>query len=77
MNFYGWLCAGILSIFISIACIVVAAKFSETRYGVFFLLLAIWMPVLGLFCLALQTYCARVAKTIEDEDKRKENDRVA
>ena len=77
MNLYGWIAAGTLSIVASIFAVVVALKFLDSKYAVFLLLLAIWVPVLGLFGLALQNYCARVAKSLEDEDKRKEKDHVA
>ena len=62
---------------VSIVGIVLAVKSSESRYGLFFLLLAIWILILGLFGLALQNYCARVAKNIDEEDKRKKDDNVA
>jgi hypothetical protein len=77
MNFYGWLCVGLILMFICIACIISAGSCPDAQYRVDFLLVAILMPVIGLFGIAIQNYLARVAKNIEDQDRRKENDHVA
>ena len=77
INFYGWLCAGLFLFLVSIGVVLLSAKLSDTRYGVLCLLIAIWMLVAGIFGIALQNYLARVAKNIEDEDKRKETDHTA
>jgi hypothetical protein len=77
MNFYGWLCVGLLLFLVSIGGALLSVKLSDTRYGVLCLLTAIWMLIAGIFGIALQNYLARVAKNIEDEDKRKETDHDA
>ena len=72
MNFYGWICTGLLLIGLSAWLVFRALKLDALRSSSAVLLIAICLVLLGLFGLALQNYCARVAKAVEDEDAKKE-----
>jgi len=70
-NFYGWIGAGVLVMGVSIWCVVKAIQAGADRSPSCFLLGGIYFIVLGHFGIALQNYCARVAKNIEAEDAAK------
>jgi len=70
-NFYGWIFTGVFAIAVSLWCLIKAIKAGGDRSPECFLLAAIYFIVLGHFCVALQNYYARVAKTIEEEDAKK------
>ncbi len=73
MNFYGWIGAGALLIVLSL-WIVLRAIFAEALRSPNCLLLgAIYFILLGHFGIALQNYCARVAKNIETEDAKQKH----
>jgi cobalamin biosynthesis protein CobD/CbiB len=71
MNFYGWICTGLLLIGLSAWLVLRALKLDALRSPSAVLLIAIYLLLLGLLGLTLQNYCARVAKAIEDEDTKK------
>jgi uncharacterized membrane protein len=84
-NFYGWIIAvlGICVVLIVLCVISLREVFSalhenalhspESRLllAIFAILAAILFVLLGIFCIACQNYFARVAKTIEEQDKKK------
>ena len=74
MNFYGWLAAGILAIGTSLGFVVWALLSGAVQSPECLLLMAIYFVVVGHFCLALQNYHARVAKSIESEEAKKNDD---
>jgi len=70
-NFYGWIGAGLLTYAASTAFAWRAVWLADVQCPTILLLLAIWLVLLGQFGLALQNYCARVAQTMEADDKQK------
>jgi hypothetical protein len=75
-NFYGWIFMGILIIGVSLWCLARAIYEGADRSPTCLLLGAVYFIVMGHFGVALQNYCVRVAKTIEEEDAKK-NDKPA
>ena len=71
MNFYGWIGAGLMVFGISIVAVLRAFAIGALKSPSCLLLGAIYFVLLGCFCIALQNYCARVAKNIEAEDAAK------
>ncbi len=69
MNLYGWIAAGLI-VFVASVRVVVRAMGTTTGASPTAeaaLLLAIYFVLIGLFGLLLQSYCARVAKGIEQD----------
>jgi uncharacterized membrane protein len=71
MNFYGWICTGLFIIGVSAWLVLRALKLDALRSPSALVLIAIYLLLLGLLCLVLQNYCARVGRAIEDEDAKK------
>ena len=70
-NFCGWIFAGSAVIGVSLWCVLKAIQGGASSSPTCLLLGAIYFIVFGHFCIALQNYCARVAKNIEAEDAKK------
>ena len=72
LNFYGWMAGGLVLIGASLWFVLGAfrtgALYSPERH----MLLAIYLVLLGHLGIALQNYHARVARSIEAEDQKKE-----
>ena len=71
LNFYGWIGTGLLVMGVSLCCLVKAIHAGADSSPTCLLLGAIYFIALGHFGIALQNYCARVAKNIEAEDAAK------
>ena len=75
MNFYGWIGAGLLVNGVSLVCVVAAIRAGAFNSATCLLLGAIYFIALGHFGIALQSYCARVAKNIEAEEMKNSEDK--
>jgi hypothetical protein len=73
MNFYAWICTGLLVIGLSFVIVVMAINTGALRSPTCLLLGAIYFILLGHFGMSLQNYCARVAKSIESEDVKQKD----
>jgi hypothetical protein len=73
MNFFGWIGAGFLLMGVSLWFVARAIRSGATSSPTSLLLVAIYYLVLGHFGIALQSYCARVAKSLEAEDSKLTN----
>jgi hypothetical protein len=71
LNFFGWIGTGLLVIIGSVYELFKAIQVGAFRSAEGLLLIAIYFLLLGHFGLALQNYCARVAKAIENDDEQK------
>jgi hypothetical protein len=72
MNYWGWRFTGVLVLFVTLGIIGVAIFWEDApKSPECLLLIAIWMVLMGHFCLALQNYGARVIRTIEAEERKK------
>lgn len=67
LNFYGWLFAGLLIIFGSLFVALRAIKINNENIMLF----AIYLVLIGIFCVLLQNYHARVAEKLEDKENIK------
>jgi hypothetical protein len=76
VNFYGWLVAGLVVIGASAWLVIRALGAGALESPEGLVLLAIYLAILGNFCLALQSYHARVAQKL-DADKDKPDETVA
>jgi hypothetical protein len=66
MNFVGWCVAGLLIVGASLvsACAALSPGFgADQRLGIW--LCAIWLVLMGIFCLLLQLYCSLLAEKLE------------
>lgn len=72
MNFYGWICTALVTFGVSAWLVIRALKLGALNSPSALLLIAIYLLLLGVLGLALQNYCARLAKAIEDKDAKKE-----
>jgi hypothetical protein len=70
MNLYGWIVAGLFIFAASAWCALKAWTIGAVHSPTTLLLAAIYVTLLGHFGIALQNYCARVAKFLETEDAR-------
>ena len=70
-NFFGWIAAGSALMGVSLWLVVRAIRSGATSSPNCLLLEAIYFLVLGHFGIALQNYCARVAKSLEAEDSKR------
>jgi hypothetical protein len=77
MNFYGWIFTGLLIIGGSVLFVIRAIDLGALRSPGDLLLIAIYFLLVGILCVALQNYCARVAKAIEAEDTKKKDETPA
>ena len=75
MNFYGWICTGLLVVGASVWLVLRAICLKALDSPICLLLIAIYLLVAASLCLALQNYCARVAKAIETEDAKKKQEK--
>ena len=64
-NLYGWVIAGLFVMGGSLWYVVRALRAGGPQSSNSLILLAIYFVLLGHFGLALQTYCARVAKSLD------------
>ena len=71
LNFYGWICTGLLIIGLSLLLMIQAIVLGAFHSASDCVLAAIWVLLLGLLGLSLQNYCARVARAIEDEEAKR------
>ena len=74
MNLYGWITAGLLTNGVSLWFLLWALSAGALQSPECLLLVAIYFIVCGHFCLALQSYCARVVERIESEKKKDDDD---
>ncbi len=77
MNFYGWQVAGLLVCGASIWLVWRAFHPTDTLSTEQFLLLAIWVMVIGQFCIAWQSYLARVAEKLDAQKRKGIDDHAA
>ena len=70
-NFYGWILTGLLLFGASFFCVMKAIQVGAYSSPTCLLLAAIYFIAVGHFGIALQSYCARVAKNFEAEDTKK------
>jgi len=70
-NFYGWIFTGLLILAASGWLVIRAIDLGAYDSPICVLLMAIYILLVGCLCVALQNYCARVAKNIEAEDAKK------
>ena len=68
LNFYGWIFTGLFLLFLSLWFVAHAIWLDADRSPACLLLIAIYVLLLGHFGLALQEYCARVAKSLEQDE---------
>lgn len=71
LNFYGWIAAGLIVAGVSLLLAVAAILTGALRSPEGIMLVAIYLILLGVFGIALQSYCARVAAAIERSDAEK------
>lgn len=71
-NFYGWIVAGMLVIFLSLWLAILSAGAGDFD-SKSLLLLAIYLVLAGQFGIQLQNYCCRAAMKIESKDEMKNN----
>ena len=73
-NFYGMNCMGIVVLGGSFWFVIRALKTGAGHTPLSLLLLAIYFVLLGHFGIAIQNYCARVARVLEEQEaQKKEN----
>jgi hypothetical protein len=70
LNFYGWIAGGLLLIGVSLWFVIRAIHEGAFRSPVSLLLGAIYFVLLGHFGLVLQTYHSRVAKHLDSEETK-------
>jgi len=71
-NFFGWIVAGLLIFAVSLVCALYAIRAGIRNSAECHLLLGIQVLLIGLFGIAWQNYCARLAEKIEAEDAKKD-----
>jgi hypothetical protein len=74
-NFYGWIGGGLFVMVASLWFVIRAIQAGAFHSPVSLLLGAIYFVLLGHFGIALQNYCARVAKHLESKDKEDDKTR--
>jgi cobalamin biosynthesis protein CobD/CbiB len=72
MNFYCWVFAWLLVVGTSLWLVLKAIRAGATESPVCLLLIAIYLLLVTHLSLAIQNYCARVARHLETEDAKKE-----
>ena len=63
LNFYGWIFAGLIIIIGSLFVAITALLHENTNM----MLLALYLVLIGIFCLQLQNYHSRVSEKIDKE----------
>jgi hypothetical membrane protein len=66
LNFYGWIFAGLVIIAGSLFTVLIAIIFHKMLA----MLAAIYLVLIGIFCLMLQNYHARVSEKIDAQDEQ-------
>ncbi|MEM8883662.1 MAG: hypothetical protein AAGD14_06330 [Planctomycetota bacterium] len=67
LNFWGWLVAGVTILVASAAAVLYAVTIGAYRSPEAILLFAIWVLLVGVFGVLLQSYLARVARKLDTE----------
>ena len=69
MNFWGWLFASLLVAVASVIPVLLALRLGAVKSSTDMLLIAIYLVVMGHFCLAQSNYFARVSEKLDAAKK--------